>query len=284
MLGTAGLTIRRLSPALGAEILDLDLAQGVDDRTFDRIRQAWHEHGVLLFRGQRLSTEDQVRFAARFGELAKNLRDYAGSDHPSVMYISNVTKDGKLIGSLPDGEMLFHSDMCYLEVPCAAALLYAIDVPSRGGNTLFLNAYAAYDALPEDWKQRLAGLKALNVYAPGQTDNTKPRLAMKDAEEPGARSYAHPVVRTHPATGRPSLYVNRLMTAGIVGLPSEESDRTLQFLFDHQEQRRFIYEHVWRPGDLLIWDNRCTLHARTDFNAAERRMLRRVTVVGEKPV
>jgi taurine dioxygenase len=199
------------------------------------------------------------------------------------MYISNVMKDGKLIGSLPDGEMLFHSDMCYLEVPCAAALLYAIDVPSRGGNTLFLNAYAAYDALAEDWKRRIAGLKALNVYAPGQTDNTTPRLAMKDAREPGARSYAHPVVRTHPATGRRSLYVNRLMTAGIVGMPAEESDRLLQFLFDHQEQPRFIYEHVWRRGDLLIWDNRCTLHARTDFDAAERRMLRRVTVVGEKP-
>jgi len=261
----------------------VDLSRELDEPTFQRILQAWYDHNVLLFRDQRITQDHQIRFAERFGELARNLRDYAGSDHPSVMYISNVMKDGKLIGSLPDGEMLFHSDMCYLERPCAAALLYAIDVPSQGGNTLFLNTYAAYDALPDDWKTRISGMEALNVYAPGYTDNTRARVKQKQADEPGVRSYVHPVVRTHPVTGRKALYVNRLMTASIVGLPEEESDRVLEFLFEHQEQPQFIYEHVWRPADLLIWDNRCTLHARTDFDAAERRMLRRITVVGEKP-
>jgi taurine dioxygenase len=155
-------------------------------------------------------------------------------------------------------------------------MLYALEVPSKGGNTLFSNAYAAYEALPEDTKQRIAGRRALNAYA---TDSTLRSANYDDATS----SYWHPVVRTHPATKRKALYVNRLMTREIEGLPREESDAILKTLFDHQEQPRFVYEHVWRPGDIVMWDNRCTLHARTDFSAGERRLLRRVTLLGEKP-
>jgi taurine dioxygenase len=265
-----------LSPAIGAKIIGVDLRRPMDDATFQRIRDAWHQHCILLFRGQRIEDEDQVRFAARFGELSKVLHKHGGhTAHPSVMLISNIRQDGKLIGALPDGEMYFHSDQCYLERPSMATLLYAIEVPHHGGNTLFANMYAAYDALPDDIKQRIAGLKALNVY--DYEGNPTKRGAVRG----GAPSFAHPVVRTHPATGRKALYVNRLMTHSIVGLPSEESDRLLALLFDHQEQPRFVYEHVWTPGDLIMWDNRCTLHARSDFDATERRLLRRVAVLGE---
>jgi taurine dioxygenase len=277
------LDTRPLAPNIGLEIRGVDVAARNDEALFEQIRQAWFDRNVLLFRGQNLSETAQVAFAERFGELAPVQVDYGFTGHPSIMYISNVLKDGRLIGALPDGEMLFHSDLCYRERPSSATILYGIEIPSRGGNTLFANAYAAYEALPEDWKRRLAGLKALNVYAPGHTDNTRPRLKMKGSDEPGARSWVHPVVRTHPVTRRKALFVNRLMTACIVGLPPEESDEMLLFLFDHQEQPQFVYEHVWKPGDLLIWDNRCTLHARTDFSADERRMLRRVAVVGETP-
>ena len=155
-------------------------------------------------------------------------------------------------------------------------MLYAIEIPSKGGNTLFANAYTAYATLPEDLKRRIAGRRALNAYT---TDTTLRTASYDDARS----SYRHPVVRTHPATGRKALYVNRLMTREIEGLPREESEAILQKLFDHQEQPKFIYEHVWHPGDILMWDNRCTLHARTDFSADQRRMLRRVTILGEKP-
>src|SRR5262249_51347701 len=153
------------------------------------------------------------------------------------------------------------------------------EVPSVGGNTLFANGYRAYETLPDEVKRRIAGRKALNVY---DYDNA----ATKRGSElrPGVPCYAHPVVRTHPATGRQALYVNRLMTVRIEGMPPGESDELLAFLFDHQERREFVYEHLWRPGDLLMWDNRCTLHARTDFPGDQRRLMRRVTILGEKPV
>ena len=160
-----------------------------------------------------------------------------------------------------------------------ASMLYAIEVPSIGGNTLFANGYKAYETLPDDIKRRIDGRMALNAY---DYDSAATKRGTRLAE--GVPSYAHPVVRTHPATGRKALYVNRLMTVQIEGLPAQESDALLDLLFDHQERREFVYEHVWRPGDLLMWDNRCTLHARTDFSAGERRLMRRVTILGEKPV
>ena len=160
-----------------------------------------------------------------------------------------------------------------------ASMLYAIEVPSVGGNTLFANGYKAYETLSPEIKRRIEGRKALNAY-------DYHTAAMKRGTQlaQGVPFYIHPVVRTHPATGRRALYVNRLMTVRIEDMPEEESDELLQLLFDHQERREFIYEHVWRPGDLLMWDNRCTLHARTDFSPGERRLLRRVTILGEKPV
>jgi taurine dioxygenase len=271
-------TLRQLSPALGAEILGVDLRDPIDAELRQKILDAWHQHLVLLLRKQALDEDDQVRFAETFGALAKITSGRAFSvKHPSIMLISNIREDGKPIGALPDGEMHFHTDQCHQATPAKATLLYALEVPSKGGNTLFSNAYTAYETLPEEIRQRIAGRRALNAY----TSDTTLRTANYDDAK---SSCWHPVARTHPATERKALYVNRLMTREIEGLPREESDAILQKIFDHQEQPKFVYEHVWRPGDVLIWDNRCTLHARTDFSADERRLLRRVTVLGEKPV
>jgi taurine dioxygenase len=200
-------------------------------------------------------------------------------NHPAVMLISNIREDGKPIGALPDGEMHFHTDQCHQEQPAMASMLYAIEVPRAGGNTLFANGYKAYEMLPDALKLRIAGRKALNAY---DYDTAAMKRGTRLAD--GVPSCVHPVVRTHPATGRKALYVNRLMTMRIEGLPADESDELLDTLFAHQERREFVYEHVWRPGDLLMWDNRCTLHARTDFSPDERRLMRRVTILGEKPV
>jgi taurine dioxygenase len=271
--------MRPLSAALGAEILGVDLSQEIDDHTFTKILDAWHENLVILLRGQELSEGDQVRFAEKFGPPAVIHTKQFVRNHPAVMLISNIRQDGKPIGALPDGEMHFHTDQCHQERPAMASMLYALEVPSTGGNTLFANGYKAYETLPDGIKRRIEGRKALNAY-----DYETAAMKRGTRLAQGVPSYVHPVVRTHPATGRKALYVNRLMTVRIEGLPAQESDELLATLFDHQERREFIYEHVWRAGDLLMWDNRCTLHARTDFSSNERRLMRRVTILGEKPV
>ena len=271
--------VRPLSPALGAEITGVDLREPIDAMLKQKLLDTWHEHQVILLRNQMLDEDAQVRFAETFGPPARSTsgRTYKGVKNPAVMLVSNIREDGKPIGALPDGEMHFHTDQCHQVAPAAATMLYAIEIPSKGGNTLFANAYKAYETLPDDIKQRLAGRRALNAYT---TDSTTRSTNYEGANS----SYWHPAVRTHPATKRKALYVNRLMTREIEGLPREESDALLKMLFDHQEQPQFVYEHVWRPGDIVMWDNRCTLHARTDFSAGERRLLRRVTLIGEAPV
>jgi taurine dioxygenase len=278
--------IKPLSPALGAEVRGIDLTRPISDAEFQALLQIWHEHGVLCFPEQDLEELHQVRFAERFGELAMTLVEYESGkgSHPAVMYVTNEKKDGKYVGALPDGEMYFHSDMCYIERPVKATMLYAMALPSEGGNTLFANMYAAYDALTEETKQGIAGLKAVNTYEQGTSDTVTMRSRSRRPASGAARSYAQPMVCTHPATGKKALYVNRLMTEYVVGMPRDESDRLLESLFDHQEQRKFVYEHRWTRGDLLMWDNRCLLHARSDFNAGELRKLRRLAVKGEKIV
>jgi taurine dioxygenase len=256
------LEIVPLSDALGAELRGLDLSRDIDDATFAQVEQAWHDHLILLFRDQHLSEGDQVRFARRFGALQSRPRPAAMRAesgevrHPEIMLVSNIRKDGKLIGSLPDGEMQFHSDMCYIEKPAKGTFLYAIEIPSEGGDTLFLNTYKAYESLPADIKAKIDGAKALNVFLYGSTsrEGNKPDFSVHP-------NYVHPVVRTHPDTGCKALFINRLMTWSIEGMDEGESTTLLNRMFDHMEQPQFIYGHKWRVGDLLLWDNRCTLHA-----------------------
>jgi taurine dioxygenase len=272
-------TKRPLSDAIGVEIQGVDLSQALDEATVDALKEAWLEHNILLFRDQDVSEESQIRFAGYLGPLTSSVFSTTAAAPGPIMLVSNIRKDGRPIGELPDGEMWFHSDQCYTEKPCAGTMLYALEIPSHGGNTIFNNMYTAYDTLSEAMKSRLAGLKAMNIY--DYKLNPTARVGQPGTDSP---QYAHPVVRTHPLTARKALYVNRLMTAYIEGLPAEESASLLNELFDHQEQRRFSYEHVWRTGDYLLWDNRCTIHARTDFPSNERRLLRRIIVLGETPV
>ena len=192
------------------------------------------------------------------------------------MFVANVTVDGER-GDLPEGEMQFHADQCYYETPTKGAVLYALEIPSQGGNTLFSSTYRAYESLPRELKDRIAGLQALftydaygNPYKRAQISEDSPR-------------FVHPIVIRHPATGRPALFVNRLMTDSIVGMPRAESDALLERLFQYIEQPDNVYEHVWRVGDALIWDNLATLHARTDFDPKERRALRRTAIRGVRP-
>ena len=274
-----------LSPALGAEISGVDLRDDLDDGTIAAILDAWHAHLVLVFRGHDLSDDEQIRFTERFGTAGtpirpkKNIAATARDRHPAIMLVSNIRENGKPMGLAHDGEMWFHSDMCYAEVPHKATLLYGVEIPSRGGDTRFANMYTAYDNLPGDLHDRLDGRRALQVHEYRRTE--RPGV---NAVAEGAAHYVHPLFITHPATGRRALFANRLMTARIEGLPADESDRILDILFEISEAPDIIFQHAWRPGDLVMWDNRCSNHARTDFPASERRLLRRTTVIGETPV
>ena len=272
------LTVRPLASALGAEISGVDLSRSLDDATFKAIHDVWLKHQVILFRDQSLSEDQQIAFAERFGEL-QPVRTTPGlyKKNPYVLMVTNVVIDGQK-GALPDGEMQFHSDQCYYENPAMATMLFGIEVPPSGGDTLFSSATAVYDSLPATTKAGLEGLQALNVYDYGNGATIK-----SDKIDENAPKFTHPVVRTHPETGRKGLYVNRLMTHHILGLPQAESDALLEELFLQIEQPQFVYGHKWRVGDLVMWDNRCTLHARTDFDPGTRRMMRRVTVKGDRP-
>ncbi len=269
-----------LSSALGADIVGVDLRAPIDDATTHVIRQAWKDHLVIRLRGQELSEDDQVRFGETFGPLNRSARKRAhhNAANPAVMLISNIRENGQLIGALPDGEMQFHTDQSHQETPCSGTMLYALEVPRVGGDTLFANGYTAYETLPDAIKQRLAGKRALHAY---DYDNASTRRGTVLKE--GVPHAVHPVVRTHPETGRKALYVNRLMTLRIEDIEPQESEDLLQMLFDHIERKDFVWGQTWKPGDVVLWDNRCTVHARTDFSAAERRLMRRVTILGEKP-
>lgn len=277
------LRIEKLHDAIGAEISGVDLAKPLGGAEIAEIEAAWLEHLVLVFRGQALDQEAQLRFSGQFGTLGERSRPAAirpeGVDfHPAVMLVSNIRENGRPIGSLPDGEMWFHHDMCYVAEPYRGTMLYAIDIPSHGGNTLFANMYAAYDRLPEATRARIRGRTALQMHEYYRTDRPRVRDDMSDV-----RHFSHPVAISHSETGRRALYVNRLMTARIDGMDEAESDALIDELLDASEDPSIVYEHVWRVGDLVMWDNRCVTHARTDYPETERRLLRRTTTEGSRP-
>ncbi len=274
-----GIEIKSLSNALGAEAVGLDLTQDIDDATFHTLRQSWLDNLVLVIRGQKISTDDQLRFARRFGELeeVKSKKDDVNQKQ-HVLYVSNRIVEGSK-GALPEGEMHFHSDQCYYEKPVQLTMLNALELPRRGGETLFVNLYQAWEGLSEDLKARIRHRLIYNQYD-YDVDPTRRNAILNE----NAPHFVHPMVVRHPETGKLTLFVNRLMTHHIVGLDTDQSDRLLSALFDHIEQQAFLYEHKWQPYDLLLWDNRAVLHARRDFDPSEARILRRVAVKGSRPV
>jgi taurine dioxygenase len=280
VMAKTGPDVVPLSRHIGAEIRGIDLRVKPDEDTIKAIYQAWLDHLVIVFRDQKLSQEDLVRVTRYFGEpgMPRRPPKYFPKGYsrmlPGIMLISNIRENGEPIGALPDGEMMFHHDMIHQEMPDKGTLLYSIEIPSTGGNTLFASGYAAYDTLDPALRNQLEGRKALHHYNYGsvQRDDGKGTEAFAECVQP--------VFRTNEDTGRKAIYVNRLMTVGIVDMPQEEAGPLLDAVLDHAEKREFVYEHVWRVGDLLLWDNRCSSHARTDFPSTERRLMLRTTVKG----
>jgi len=275
------LAIEPVSSALGARVTGISLSDKLDAETKGALEQAWQDHILLIFPGQDITQDQQLAFAANFGELGTRSRSAdqrpEGADYnESIMLITNLKdEDGNYLGSLPDGEMFFHHDMCYMPEPHRGTFLYAMEIPSVGGNTCFTNMYRAYDRIPAALKKSLAGRTALHVYDYHTTETVD-----IDGDLIGIHNRSQPVFIRHPVTGRTALYVNRLMTARINGLPCDESDAILKQLCDIAEAPDNVYQHDWRVGDLAMWDNFCSCHARTDFPATERRFMRRCTIQG----
>jgi taurine dioxygenase len=268
--------IRPLSSVLGAEVVGVDLRKTLDQETARRIYAAWVKHSVIVFRGQELSAEDQKRFALLLGEIQiVRGKNYAQSDH---MFIGNVEIDGRK-GEIPYGEMSFHSDGCYYEVPMKAGTLYALEVPSVGGNTAFASGRRGYATLPARLREQVDDAEVLFIYDYIKNDMYRSKPDWADAPR-----FVHPLVIRHPDAGDPILYCNRLMADSVIGLDEEKSEALITELSDHLEQPENVYEHVWKQHDLLIWDNLAVAHARTDFDPNERRAMRRYTVRGSRPV
>jgi taurine dioxygenase len=280
--------VRKSGAACGAEIV-FDLAQELDDATFKAIEAAFHENVVVCFRNQRITTAQQIAFSRRFGELEVHIvKKYLLPDHPEILLISNIRDDaGEHIG-LADAGFTWHTDVSYRKRPSRCSLLYAIEVPQRDGvalgDTVFTNTIAAYEALPDDMKRRLAGLKAIHRYSERRRIANSPRPKLTAAQLAETPDVAHPIVRTHPFTGRKSLYVTAGECIGIEGMPAEEAVPLIDMLDAHCIRPEFQYRHKWRVGDLLMWDNAASMHiAICDYALPERRLMHRTTVIGDVP-
>jgi taurine dioxygenase len=273
--------VTKLADALGAEVGGVDLSRPIDAATVAAIRQAWLEHGVLRFRGQRLSDPQLIAFTRHFGELDLPGPNPYGKpflpEHPELNVISNIKVDGVPIGGLGDGEAIWHADMTYVEQPPMGAILYALEIPPAGGDTYWANQCLAYEALPADLARRIAGRRAVHdatynsagVKRKGYEDVADPRQA------PGAR---HELVRTHSETGRRTLFLGRRRNSYVEGLQLAESEALLDALWTHATQAQFVFRQQWRVGDVVVWDNRCTLHRRDPFDPSARRLMHRTQI------
>jgi taurine dioxygenase len=289
-----GAVVRPLDRAIGADIENVNLA-ALDDETFRMIEAAWLDRLVLRFRGQDLSDVDLMNFSRRFGALDRVPIRAAGqaiTDDPRlsiapearefVTVISNVKIDGKSIGNLGNYESHWHTDMSYGDVPPMASVLYGISVPPSGGNTSFANMYAAYEGLDEQTKQRVVGLNC--VHDASRNSVGELRRGFEDVTDPRQTKGAiHPIVRTHPVTGRKCLFLGRRRNAYIVGLPVEESETLLAQLWEQASQPEYCWTQVWREGDLVIWDNRCAMHRRDEFDDHHERVMHRTQICGDRP-
>ncbi|MBV9687707.1 MAG: TauD/TfdA family dioxygenase [Alphaproteobacteria bacterium] len=283
--------------ALGADIEGVDLALGLSPETVDDIKEAWADHLVLRFRGQKLDDDQLMRFSANFGELdwapviAASRVKIPGEDRyvesaeegrRYISIISNIVENGKAIGALGAYESIWHTDMSYNPEPPCASALYALEVPPSGGDTGFSNMYVAYETLPGELRQQVEGrlcrhdstYNSAGELRRGFSEVTDPRQA------PGAD---HPIIRTHPVTGRKALFLGRRRNAYIQGLDLEDSERLLDALWAHATRPELTWYQQWRIGDLVLWDNRCVMHRRDEFDPNTRRLMHRSQIKGDRP-
>ena len=271
---------------LGAEVTGLDLSQPLADDDFKRIHRAHLDHHVVVFRDQRITPDQQISFSRRFGPLQIHvLRQFQLTGHPEILIVSNVLEDGKPIG-LGDAGHFWHSDLSYKETPSLGSLLHAQELPAEGGDTLFANMHLAWDTLPQALRDAVEGRSAEHTYLAKYAELQKrspwrPNLSAEQIAE--VKPVVHPIIRTHPETGRKALFVSEHFTTRVIGLPEDESHDLLQALFEHSVRDAHIYRHVWREHDLVFWDNRSLMHLAAGTPDHLRRKMYRTTIEGDTP-
>jgi taurine dioxygenase len=288
MLTTAGFNAEQNASNVCADIDGFDF-ENYDDRDIARIRELWLQHGVLRFKRSRMTDAQQVRFSRNFGEFVihpKQLQEGGHPTHPEILVISNAMKDGKPSGAMGNSEATWHTDTWFYERPPAGAILRAVEVPPSGGDTYFLSTYQAFETLDDGLKAAIEGRQIFfqNVY-----DKTgKLRLGKSEPKSSDFREWSgivHPLVRTHADTGRKALYLGGTMEgAWIVGMPLDESADLLSQLWSHTTKEQEVFRQVWDQGDIMMWDNRCTMHRRDSFDPSTVRIMHRTTTSGERPV
>ena len=264
--------VRRIAGALGAELLDIDLSQQLDEPRIAEIRQALLNYGVIFFRDQTIEPAHQIAFARAFGEITEYPMIAPLPDHPEIIPVIKEAHETVNFGGL------WHTDTAYLENPPLGSILLAKETPPFGGDTLFASGYAAYEALSDGLKATLAPLKGVNRSGGASVAKTRGAGARVDE-----KSATHPVIRTHPETGRKSLYVNLAHTCRFDGMTEEESAPLLGYLFQHQVRPEFTCRFSWAPGSMAFWDNRCTLHNPVNDYHGHRRVMHRITIAGDRP-
>jgi taurine dioxygenase len=278
-----------VSPVHGrfvAELTGVDLSKPLHDDHFAYIHDAFLEHAILVFRAQTLSNEQHIAFSRRFGELEIHpAKHWLLPDSPEILVLSNRGEKGTK--PIVNGGAYWHSDMTYKAKPPLGSLLYAIKVPPEGGDTLYTDMYTAYETLDEQMKRRIEGLQIIHRYGDryqkmASVDKDRPALTPEQLAE--VPDVVHPAVRTHPETGRKALFVNEGFTIGVAGMPKEESEALLEKLFQHSVQPAHVYRHRWQAGDLVMWDNRCTMHRATEYDLRHDRAMHRTTIQGDRPV
>jgi taurine dioxygenase len=286
-----GLRVRQSDKPVGAEVISVDLSRDLDDDTFAAIERLFNQNGMIYFRNQKLTPDQQLRFSRRFGELELHVRqEYALPGYPEIHLISNVKEGERSIGSAYAGDS-WHTDLCFMKEPSRCSLLYAIEVPVKDGkvlgDTLFASAQYAYDTLPADVKAKIEGLRGIQQYHRRQEMKRQQRLKDHARPELTAEQKAmtpditQPVVRTHPFTGRKCIYVNETYTFGIEGMSDEEAQPLLRLLCEQVTRPEHVYRHKWQVGDLIMWDNCATQHiAIGDYALPQRRLMHRTAVKG----
>jgi taurine dioxygenase len=276
-------TVNPSGKALAAEITGVDL-KALTEADFQTIHQAWLDNQVLLFRHQHLTDEDLIAFSRGFGDLDHAPIQETGrrfvEGYPEIYIVSNVIENGVPIGSLGAGEATWHTDMSYLEQPPKASMLYALEVPQQGGDTWFSSMYKAYESLPAELKHRIQNLKVKHDGTYNSGGYLRQGVTPVDDPVTSPGTY-HPIVCTHPETARRGLYLGRRRNAYIAGLPLAESESLLDELWSYATAGNITWSHQWQPADVVLWDNRCTMHRRDGFDPATRRILHRTQIKGE---
>ena len=271
-------SVRPLTDTFGVEVENIDISGPLSATEFKQVQELWHQHELLLFRNQTLVETDMIEFSRRFGELEIHVREeWLSDDNPEILMVTNVKKNGQSVGALEDAEVGWHYDQIYLARPAVGSLLTSVKLPPDGGSTYFADMSTAYETLPTHLREAIDGRSAVQSYS---AFNQSYSTETNDTQTKKTQDVEHPIVRTHPFTGRKSLYICPGMSIKIIGLPEDESKQVLEECFAWSIKPEFVYQHDWQLGDSLLWDNACTMHRRDPFDGDQfQRIMKRTTIL-----